>query len=322
MRFCPTSLEHDPNFSEPPANPICWVDSGNPAVARCGRTNTCLREWLRSVQRCPLLAPEGRAARLRTRHTPRRSVPTSKQLKFTQPSHGPSRCPACHGTPCTVLFEGTDRFHRTTTYRYRIVECAACGVIRLDPCPSPAELASFHPELYWWEAVPVLDGRLAQNLRRWARRDQVRFVEQSIRRPGPVLDIGCGGGVLTTALQERGMAIFACDVFCPPLQQIHRANGIPSVCCRLPDSCFLPQSFGTVLAFHVFEHLADPYECLLTLRETIEPGGNLIIQLPNADCWQALMLSEYWNGLRRSSPPAQLPPGGHRRLARSMRLRD
>ena len=124
----------------------------------------------------------------------------------------------------------------------------------------------------------------------------MRFVEQSIRGSGPVLDISCGGGVLAAALQERGIAVCASEISCPPLRRIHRATGIPSACCRLPDICFLPRSFSTILAFHVLEHLPDPYAGLEALRETTKPGGNLVIQVPNADCWQALMLSEYWNG--------------------------
>ena len=36
---------------------------------------------------------------------------------------------------------------------------------------------------------------------------------------------------------------------------------------------------------------------LAAARELLAPGGRLIVQTPNAACWQFLLLGERWNGL-------------------------
>ncbi len=49
--------------------------------------------------------------------------------------------------------------------------------------------------------------------------------------------------------------------------------------------------------FHVLEHVEHPVECLLAAREMLKPGGRLYVQVPNAACWQFLLLGKHWSGL-------------------------
>ncbi len=49
--------------------------------------------------------------------------------------------------------------------------------------------------------------------------------------------------------------------------------------------------------FHVLEHLYDPASYLDAARELLRPDGRLIIQVPNAACWQFLLFGERWNGV-------------------------
>jgi len=49
--------------------------------------------------------------------------------------------------------------------------------------------------------------------------------------------------------------------------------------------------------FHVLEHLYDPRTYLQASHELLRPGGRLIIQVPNAACWQFRLLGASWNGV-------------------------
>jgi hypothetical protein len=49
--------------------------------------------------------------------------------------------------------------------------------------------------------------------------------------------------------------------------------------------------------FHVLEHLEEPRTYLQAARELLCDGGRLIVQVPNADCWQFVLLGRKWNGL-------------------------
>jgi hypothetical protein len=49
--------------------------------------------------------------------------------------------------------------------------------------------------------------------------------------------------------------------------------------------------------FHVLEHLYDPAAYLHTAHELLVADGRLIVQVPNAACWQFLLLGERWAGI-------------------------
>ncbi len=62
---------------------------------------------------------------------------------------------------------------------FRIVECGECGLPRLDPVPTPAELRSYYPDNYWFAADDDAASRLAEVYRRWVLRDHIRFVRRA-----------------------------------------------------------------------------------------------------------------------------------------------
>lgn len=206
-------------------------------------------------------------------------------------------CPRCGCELYLTLFRGTDRLYRTTQDRFNLVECAGCGLIRLDPMPTPAELARFYPNEYWWDSNDSAADRLSELYRRLVLQDHVHFVTQGQLEPGPVLDIGCGGGSFLAAIKRRGHEVIGMDYSARAARIAGAQHGVPAACGRLPALPFQAQSFSAVTLFHVLEHVPDPMACLLALWELPARGGRLIIQVPNASCWQLLLLGEKWSGL-------------------------
>ena len=49
--------------------------------------------------------------------------------------------------------------------------------------------------------------------------------------------------------------------------------------------------------FHVLEHLYDPGAYLEAAHRLLRPDGRLVIQVPNAGCWQMTLLGEHWAGI-------------------------
>jgi hypothetical protein len=49
--------------------------------------------------------------------------------------------------------------------------------------------------------------------------------------------------------------------------------------------------------FHVLEHLPDPRPYLLAAHSILQDSGRLVVQVPNAACWQFRLLGRAWNGL-------------------------
>jgi SAM-dependent methyltransferase len=209
-------------------------------------------------------------------------------------------CPACGAAGGRTLFHCTDRLYRTTGKSFLIVECADCRLIRLSPVPAPDELRTYYPPGYWFVPEANTPARLEEAYRRFVLGDHVRFVERALAGSaarGPVLDIGCGGGLFLGLLRERGYRVAGLDVSHGAARAAWKVNRVPSLVGSVPEGPLRRHSFAAVTMFHVLEHLYHPEEYLLAAADLLLPDGRLIVQVPNAACWQFVLMGENWNGI-------------------------
>jgi SAM-dependent methyltransferase len=198
-----------------------------------------------------------------------------------------------------LLFRSTDRLYATTTDEFAVVECAECRLIRLSPQPSPEELAHYYPADYWFAPGESAAERLEETYRRLVLSDHLRFVTGALENSGengPVLDVGCGGGLLLRLLAENGVPVIGHELSFDAARVATHVNGVPAVCARLTRSPLPRGSCAVVTMFHVLEHLDDPASYLDAARELLVPEGRLVVQVPNAASWQALLFGARWNG--------------------------
>jgi SAM-dependent methyltransferase len=200
-----------------------------------------------------------------------------------------------------TLFSATDRLYGTTDKTFLIVECRKCRLIRLFPQPSPIELRDYYPPDYWFVAESGAADKLEQWYRRFVLRDHLRFVERAIRESdeeGIVLDVGCGGGLFLQMLAERGSKkVVGLDFSLDAANVAWSRAGVPAVCATLSRPPLPDGSCAAVTMFHVLEHLYEPSSYLDAAHRLLRPDGRLILQVPNAACWQFLLLGERWNGV-------------------------
>lgn len=209
-------------------------------------------------------------------------------------------CPACAETAFRTLFQCGDRLFGTTDENFLIVECRRCRLLRLFPWPEPRKLHRYYPPDYWFDPAASASDSLAQAWRRFAIQDHVRFVRRTLRdlpEDSRVLDVGCGGGLFLRELHLPEHRAFGLDFSLDAASVAWSGNGVPAVCGALTRAPFPPASFGLITMFHVLEHLYDPGAYLSAARGLLIPGGRLVIQVPNASCWQFLMFGAAWNGL-------------------------
>jgi SAM-dependent methyltransferase len=170
--------------------------------------------------------------------------------------------------------------------------------MRLDPWPSAEEAVRYYPKSYWFAPDKAAADQLEDAYRRLVLRDHIGFVSQSLQGvSGALLDVGCGGALLGRLLREKGVPVIGFDSSQQAAAVGWRHNGVPVACGDLNSAPFRLASFGAVSMFHVVEHLPDPEGFLLVARDLLQPGGRLIVQVPNAACWQFAILGRRWNGL-------------------------
>lgn len=180
-----------------------------------------------------------------------------------------------------------------------MVECSRCRLLRLEPRPTLEELRAYYPEQYWFDPGRSLASRLEEAYRRLVISDHVSFVKRALQAAGggPALDVGCGGGLFLGMLRQEGVAVAGLD-FSPRAAAVAwSAQGVPALAGDLADAPLRPGVFGVVTMFHVLEHLLDPLAYLRAARGLLRPDGRLVVQTPNAACWQFLLLGEHWSGL-------------------------
>ncbi len=214
---------------------------------------------------------------------------------------GVDACPACGAAEHRVLFAATDRVYAATDKWFQIVECRQCRLIRLHPQPSPAERGGYYPSGYWTEPETKAAGRLENFYRRLVLRDHVRFVERALEQsgePGMVLDVGCGSGAFLRMLADRGRQnIVGLDFALDAASAAAHRSAVPAICGTLSRAPFAPGSCAGITMFHVLEHLYEPARYLEAAHELLAADGRLIVQVPNAACWEFLLFGERWSGL-------------------------
>jgi SAM-dependent methyltransferase len=130
--------------------------------------------------------------------------------------------------------------------------------------------------------------------------DHVRFVEKAIastKAPGPVLDVGCGGGLFLRLLRERGHKVMGLDFSLDASRTAWSVNRVPAVCGMLSQAPLRPAAFSVITMFHVLEHLFDPVGYVEEVHKLLAADGRLVIQVPNAASWQFLLFGQNWNGI-------------------------
>lgn len=114
---------------------------------------------------------------------------------------------------------------------------------------------------------------------RWSRRLAPLFIDFAGLGGGErVLDVGCGTGVLASALGATGhpAEIQAVDLSEPYIELARRNNRDPRITYSVGDACDLPfpaASFDRVLALLVLHFVPEPQRAIAQMQRVARPGA-------------------------------------------------
>jgi 2-polyprenyl-6-hydroxyphenyl methylase/3-demethylubiquinone-9 3-methyltransferase len=117
---------------------------------------------------------------------------------------------------------------------------------------------------------------------------RLEYVAARIALPrSRVLDVGCGGGLLSEALARRGAQVTAIDL-APELIKMARLHGTESALeldYRLQSVEDLageqPGSFDAVTCMEMLEHVPQPAAIIQACAQLLKPGGQLFLSTLN-----------------------------------------
>lgn len=110
-----------------------------------------------------------------------------------------------------------------------------------------------------------------------------------------VLDVGCGGGILSEAMAKRGAQVTGIDLAEKSLQvaQLHalEANVQLDYRCVTVEALAQekPQTFDVVTCMEMLEHVPDPASVVRACAALVKPGGHVFFSTLNRNAKAYLM---------------------------------
>jgi 2-polyprenyl-3-methyl-5-hydroxy-6-metoxy-1,4-benzoquinol methylase len=98
-----------------------------------------------------------------------------------------------------------------------------------------------------------------------------------------VLDVGCGNGSNSFPLASLGHHLLGIDISAESIHHASLKNSFPNARFLVHNLLekSLDETFDLVLCSEVLEHLPNPEPLLLAMARILEPGGLLLITVPN-----------------------------------------
>lgn len=124
--------------------------------------------------------------------------------------------------------------------------------------------------------------------------------------PVTILDIGCGGGLLSNLLAQKGHQVTGVDLSTKSLQIAQHADCTRSVCYIAAPAETLPfadHSFDVVCAMDLLEHVDDPTRVIAEASRVLKTGGRFFFHTFNRTWLSWLVVIKGVEWCVRDTPP-------------------
>ncbi|MGW6196202.1 class I SAM-dependent methyltransferase [Kribbella sp. NPDC055110] len=166
---------------------------------------------------------------------------------------------------------------------YGIAECLTCGLVQLQPTPTPETLrALYETDAYFGGVGSGYSEYESQEPEYLATfREDIRRIAEFVPT-GKVLEVGCGYGYFLQCALEAGYDAYGIDL---------SPSAVKWASERMPDRVFCglleevpeiqEQQYDVIFGSHLIEHLVEPGAFLERAGRLLRPGGVIVLVTPN-----------------------------------------
>lgn len=161
---------------------------------------------------------------------------------------------------------------------WQYFRCRGCSLVFLHPQPSEAFLDE-HYQHYLPTGGPARMAwrRMMQPVTAWS----AALLERRCKRPGRLLDVGCGHGFFLKAMADLGWAVEGIEISATGRDYARDVFGLTVSARTLPRADFADGQFDVITLFYVIEHLTNPRAVLAEVRRLLRPGGLVLLRWPH-----------------------------------------
>jgi SAM-dependent methyltransferase len=202
-------------------------------------------------------------------------------------------CPLCESPRLRQRLRTIDLIQRKPG-EFVLDQCRSCGHIFQNPRMSPAGIRFYYSDFYDGLGTPVAETLMRQPQRMYLER--ARAIGD-LAKPGKWLDVGTAHAHFCCAAQDAwpetqfdGLDIGV------GVEEAERAGWIGRA-----YRGFLPQiadtiagQYDVVSLFHCLEHTPDPRAEIAAAHKTLEPGGLLVIEVPDPESPAGRLFGQFW----------------------------
>jgi SAM-dependent methyltransferase len=189
------------------------------------------------------------------------------------------RCPLCGQ-------EHTSRmFNVQFGMKVIVAECSSCRLAYQTPRPS-VEACQAYMDMRWNSSDLYVKDAKGQQLR---AEKQMQYVKNLSGGTGNLLDFGAGIGTFVQSALAQGWQAKGVERNASAIIRAKKENGV-ELYREIPDG-----NYDVITLWDVVEHLHNPREMFMYLKNFLRPEGYLIMETVNWENWLRLALGDKWN---------------------------
>lgn len=228
-----------------------------------------------------------------------------------------SSCPACGGIEATAVYSSSyddagmrdfmaayytavDRDSQSMVIggaKYSVMQCGTCGLLYQQEIPEEVDATLIYSQ-WLGKNDPLAPSKPPMPLDYYTYMAQevmqlVAWLQRTVGRARRLrfLDYGMGWANWAQMAQSFGVDVYGVELSAPK-----RAHA-ESLGIKVVDLADLPgMKFDFICTEQVIEHLNEPREAVLVLRDCLDVGGLLKISVPDGSKVKAVLRTWSWNG--------------------------
>jgi 2-polyprenyl-3-methyl-5-hydroxy-6-metoxy-1,4-benzoquinol methylase len=203
-------------------------------------------------------------------------------------------CPICNNNQFQPYLDCID--YTVSKERFHLDECRNCHFIFTNPRPSATEIGKYYQSedyISHTNSSKGIQNKLYKVARNYAIRGKLKLIDSLQLTNKNLLDYGCGTGEFLAAAANVGWQVQGME---PDPGARSRAVQNHGLKVSAPEDLKLleSESVNVITLWHVLEHVHELQATIQQFQRVLQPGGHLIIAVPNCDSADAKAYGAAW----------------------------